>query len=133
MQGSSGSAVDRLLEQVRRDLDRVEPGDLAAEVAAGKTAASRVERLIAQYGIDTFREAVPALLDHAEQLTRRELLRIPDGTYEFVDHMDSDGIDLDRLLDIRVQVTIRGHSPIVVPWPSRLPLQHFNVFMSCLS
>jgi len=35
MQGSSESAVDRLLEDARRDLDRVQPEDLAAEVAAG--------------------------------------------------------------------------------------------------
>ena len=35
MQGSSESAVDRLLADARRDLDRVEPDDLAAEVAAG--------------------------------------------------------------------------------------------------
>lgn len=35
MDGSSESAVDRLLDDARRDLDRVEPQDLAAEVAAG--------------------------------------------------------------------------------------------------
>ena len=35
MQGSRQSAVDRLLEDARRDLDRVEPEQLAAEVAAG--------------------------------------------------------------------------------------------------
>jgi N-methylhydantoinase B len=83
-------------------------GDLAAEVAAGKTAASRVERLIEQYGLATFQAAVPALLDHAERLTRQALEAIPDGVYEFVDHVDSDGVDLDRLLDIRVRVTLRG-------------------------
>jgi rhodanese-related sulfurtransferase len=33
MDGSS--RIDRLLEETRRDLDRVEPRDLAAEVAAG--------------------------------------------------------------------------------------------------
>jgi rhodanese-related sulfurtransferase len=35
MHGSRQSAVDRLLEDARRDLDRVEPEQLAAEVAAG--------------------------------------------------------------------------------------------------
>ena len=35
MQGSRQSAVDRLLEDARRDLARVEPEQLAAEVAAG--------------------------------------------------------------------------------------------------
>ena len=35
MHGSSESAVNRLLTEVRRDLDRVRPEDLADEVAAG--------------------------------------------------------------------------------------------------
>ena len=35
MHGSSDSAVDRLLQDVRKALDRVEPADLAAEMAAG--------------------------------------------------------------------------------------------------
>jgi len=35
MHGSRQSAVDRLLEDARRDLDRVEPEQLAAELAAG--------------------------------------------------------------------------------------------------
>lgn len=35
MDGSSESAVDRLLDDVRRGLDRVQPRDLAAEMAAG--------------------------------------------------------------------------------------------------
>lgn len=83
-------------------------GDLAAEVAAGKTAAGRLQELIAQYGIDTFREVVPALLDHAERLTRQELAQIPDGTYEFCDYVDNDGVDLDRVLEIRVRVTVQG-------------------------
>jgi N-methylhydantoinase B len=83
-------------------------GDIAAEVAAGKTAASRVQQLIEQHGIETFREVVPALMDHAERLTRQELEKIPDGVYEFTDYVDNDGIDLDRTLEIRVRVTIRG-------------------------
>jgi len=35
MHGSRQSAVDRLLEDARRDLDRVKPEQLAAELAAG--------------------------------------------------------------------------------------------------
>jgi len=35
MDGSRQSAVDRLLEDARQDLDRVEPEELAAEVEAG--------------------------------------------------------------------------------------------------
>lgn len=35
MHGSSDSAVDRLVEDVRKELERVDPGDLTAEMHAG--------------------------------------------------------------------------------------------------
>jgi N-methylhydantoinase B len=83
-------------------------GDLMAQVAAGKTAALRIQALIARNGLAEFTAVVPALLDHAEALTRAELSKIPDGTYEFVDYLDNDGIELDRLIPIRVAVTVDG-------------------------
>jgi N-methylhydantoinase B len=81
-------------------------GDLMAQVAAGKTAAARVGGLIERHGLELFESVVPALLDHAERLTRAELARIPSGTYRFEDIVDSDGIDLDRPLTIAVTVTV---------------------------
>ena len=51
--------------------------------------------------------AVRASLDIAEQRTRRELEKIPDGSYEYEDHIDHDGIT-DRTWKLKVTVTIKG-------------------------
>jgi N-methylhydantoinase B/oxoprolinase/acetone carboxylase alpha subunit len=69
-------------------------GDLMAQVAAGKTAALRIQALIARNGLAEFAAVVPALLDHAEALTRAEL-RSTGGTGatwhgDGVDHLTCD-------------------------------------------
>src|SRR6185312_10035087 len=47
------------------------------------------------------------LLDHTEQLLRRELASWPDGTATFTDYLDSDGIEV-RDVHMTVDVTVRG-------------------------
>ena len=47
------------------------------------------------------------LLDHTEQLLRREIASWPDGTTEFTDYMDSDGIDVCDV-PLHVTLTVRG-------------------------
>lgn len=83
-------------------------GDINAQVSAGKTARRRVLDLVNEYGVETFLATIEQLLDHAEILTRKELERIPDGTYRFTDFLDNDGLDLDRRIRLQVAVTIRG-------------------------
>ncbi|MCW3477101.1 hydantoinase B/oxoprolinase family protein [Limobrevibacterium gyesilva] len=105
---AQGVLNETLVEILRRNVrvpDMVY-GDLMAQVAAGKTAALRLGHLIDRHGLELFAAVVPALLDHAERLTRAELARIPPGTYTFEDIIDSDGIDLDRQLRIAVTVTV---------------------------
>jgi N-methylhydantoinase B len=48
------------------------------------------------------------LLERAERLTRSAIDEIPDGSYHFVDYLDNDGIDLDRLVRIEATVTVSG-------------------------
>ena len=45
------------------------------------------------------------LLDHTEQLLRREIASWPDGTATFTDYMDSDGIEV-RDVALTVDLTI---------------------------
>jgi N-methylhydantoinase B/oxoprolinase/acetone carboxylase alpha subunit len=40
-------------------------------------------------------------------MTRAALRQIPEGTYRYVDHLDNDGIDLERPVRIEVAVTVR--------------------------
>jgi len=41
-------------------------------------------------------------------MTRKAIEAIPDGTYSYADTLDNDGIDLDKEIEIRTAVTVRG-------------------------
>ncbi len=83
-------------------------GDLMAQVAAGNLGRARMRELCRKHGVETVLAAVAELFTRAEVMTRRQIAAIPDGTYRFADVLDNDGIDLDRRVEIRVAVTVRG-------------------------
>jgi N-methylhydantoinase B len=83
-------------------------GDLAAQMACGTAAARDLVELFRAYGRDVMLTAMRELLLRAEQLTRKYIDEIPDGTYTFTDYLDNDGLDLDRRINITAAVTIRG-------------------------
>ena len=83
-------------------------GDLRAQIAAGNVGKLRIESLFDDYGKELVLETIKQLMDYAEALTRKELERIPDGSYTFVDYMDNDGVDLDKTIAMKCKVTIRG-------------------------
>ncbi len=88
-------------------------GDIRAQVSAGNIGKLRISELLEEYGKDVVLAAMKELMDRSETLTRKELERIPDGTYSFADYMDNDGIDLDKRIKIQAAVTIRGSEFIV--------------------
>jgi len=83
-------------------------GDIRAQVSAANIGKHRVLEFFEEYGKEVVLTAMTHLLDRAENLTRIELEKIPDGTYTFVDYMDNDGIDLDTPIKLQVAVTIKG-------------------------
>jgi N-methylhydantoinase B len=109
---TAGELNETFMEILRRNVRTPEQvhGDLMAQVAAGKTAATRIGALIERHGLAMFEAVVPALLDHAERLTRAELAKIPEGNYGFTDYLDGDGIDLGQPLHIVVRLTVRNAS-----------------------
>ena len=105
-QGKMNQDILRLfLTNIRLPEDQ--EGDLMAQIAAIRGAEKGVTSLIDRYGVEGFLNAVRASLDIAEQRTRRELEKIPDGSYEYEDHIDHDGIT-DRTWKLKVTVTIKG-------------------------
>jgi N-methylhydantoinase B len=82
-------------------------GDLEAQRAACLIGERQVQRLAARYGAGTVVNGMQALLDYSERLCREEILKMPDGTYEFVDYIDEDGMDPDPI-PIRLKLTISG-------------------------
>jgi len=83
-------------------------GDLRAQLAATHVGVSRLRALFERHGRATLRGYTDELLDRAEAITRSRIAEIPDGTYAFEDYLDNDGIELDRLIPIRVTVTVSG-------------------------
>lgn len=81
-------------------------GDLDSEVAACQMGARRLQRLFETYGTGTVEACFQALIDRCAETFRREVLpRIPDGTYEFEDYIEDDGVDRPRLHRLRMTMT----------------------------
>lgn len=83
-------------------------GDLRAQVAACETGRLRIREMIDRYGWPTIRAACAYAIDHSERLIRREIARWPQGTFEFEDFLDSDGIDAGRPVRLHARVDVRG-------------------------
>jgi N-methylhydantoinase B len=84
-------------------------GDFAAQISANRTGLARLSRLVDELEHANFAIAVNALNDYAERLAMNTLSRIPAGTYEFADVMDSDGLG-DINIPIRVVIAVSDHS-----------------------
>ncbi len=121
--------IENLLRFNTRVPDRV-IGDLNAQVSACRTGERRVTSLVERFGLDTYDEAVEAILDHGERIARARLAQLPNGTWEAGDWADDDGIDHSILLKIRVKVTVTDDEFIVdwsgshpaTPGPMNLPI-----------
>lgn len=79
--------------------------DLDAMLAALDIGARRVERLIAEHGVETFLAGQQAILAYAARKARAALRRIPDGSWDFWDYMDDDALS-GVPIRFRVRVTI---------------------------
>ncbi|WP_428513365.1 hydantoinase B/oxoprolinase family protein [Roseovarius sp.] len=79
-------------------------GDVRAQAAALDLGADRLGALMDRYGDDVVEGAIAELRTRAAQQMRRFIREIPDGAYEAVAWIDSDGV-VDAPLAIRLTVT----------------------------
>ncbi|MFD7432385.1 hydantoinase B/oxoprolinase family protein [Streptomyces sp. NPDC059818] len=82
-------------------------GDLNAQFAANRTAATRLKEAAVRFGTADCLTAMDELKDYSERRTRAALGRIPDGVYESVQTLDGAPWDAGTV-DIRVRVTVAG-------------------------
>lgn len=87
-------------------------GDLQSQLASLSVGAAAITRLARRFGAATLIEAQARLLDMSEAQMRAALAAMPDGTYEFEDFVDNDGIS-DTPVRLHVAVTIAGDSATV--------------------
>jgi len=90
-------------------------GDIQAQVSACVTGVRRTQDVAAKYGVDALLDAMVAINVHGEKLARLALARLPKGTWSAYDFVDSDGVDLDRLIKMNATVTIT-EDEMIVDW-----------------
>jgi N-methylhydantoinase B len=90
-------------------------GDLQAQVSACHTGVRRVQEIAAKYGAETLAGAMAAINDHGERLARLALAKLPKGTWSAHDFVDSDGVDVDRMVRLQVAVTVTDEE-MVIDW-----------------
>lgn len=88
-------------------------GDIQAMVSAVHTGDVRLREIADKYGAKTLLGAMQEINDHGERLSRAAVAKLPDGTWEASDFVDSDGVELDELVEVKVKVTIDGERMIV--------------------
>ena len=101
---------DTLIQMLKLNVrvPQVFMGDIGAQISACTVGARRVVELTDRYGRIQTLQIFNELLDRSEQLTRKALEAIPDGTYSYVDYLDNDGVNLEESVRIEVAVTISG-------------------------
>ncbi|MBW2130094.1 MAG: hydantoinase B/oxoprolinase family protein [Deltaproteobacteria bacterium] len=99
-----------LLANVRTPRER--EGDLAAQVMANRTGVLRTRELIERYTLEKADTYARGLMDYSEQVMRRTIAEIPDGTYFFEDVMEDDGLGHEDL-PIRLELTVKGDEAVL--------------------
>ncbi|HEY2530562.1 MAG TPA: hydantoinase B/oxoprolinase family protein, partial [Xanthobacteraceae bacterium] len=88
-------------------------GDLRAQIACCQLGIRRFGELLRRYGRATVEQSIHTIWDATERDARAFIARIPDGVYEAESFLDNDGRSLDKMLRIKVKVTIDGERMIV--------------------
>ena len=84
-------------------------GDIEAMIACCRMGARRFSELCGKYGVDAVMSAAESWMDYSEAMLRREIERVPDGTYHAPDGLlEDDGKHFGVPLKISTKVVIKG-------------------------
>jgi N-methylhydantoinase B len=83
-------------------------GDLDAQIAACKQGAARVRALCAKYGAGTVRESMRLAIEQTDAAVRREIAKVPDGSYSASIELDHDGVLKDVRRRVALTLTVDG-------------------------
>ena len=107
-----------LLEKAVRVPDKV-MGDIKSNVTALNFGEREYLKLVERYGVEEMDVYTDELLDYTEELTRKAIRTMPEGTWSFTDYLDDDGIDPDSIAIVatltkagdEIHVDFTGTSP----------------------
>ncbi|MDP6787919.1 MAG: hydantoinase B/oxoprolinase family protein [Rhodospirillales bacterium] len=94
-------------------------GDLQAQMASCKSGERELIELFERYGVDTVLAYAAHLHEYAERLTRAEIRDIPDGVYDFVDHIDGLGENPETIY-LKAKIIVEDDE-ITVDWTGSSP------------
>ena len=97
--------MDMILLNVRVPEERI--GDYNAQFASNQLAIRRACPLIKRWGVTMIAEGCDAIIAAVARRTRAAIRDLPDGSYEFEDIVDDDGLDR-KDIRIRVAVIVSG-------------------------
>ncbi|MEE9176962.1 MAG: hydantoinase B/oxoprolinase family protein [Acidimicrobiia bacterium] len=104
--GVPNEAVLELIAANSRTPDNLR-GDLMAQRNALRVGELRLQDLVERHGLDVYESCIEVILDQTEVTMRKAIVSIPDGRYEFTDHLDDYGPGSDPLI-VQVAVTVDG-------------------------
>jgi N-methylhydantoinase B len=102
-----GEVIDSLVDLIAANVRTPDMtlGDMYAQAASLRLGARRFQEMCDKYGLDLVLAGIEALLDYGDEMTRKELAKLPKGVYEAVDYIDDDGVG-NGPFEVRVKVTI---------------------------
>ena len=83
-------------------------GDLRAQIAACRIGDRGLADLVDRYGLETFLRCVRTIWNQSEALAREHVARMTPGNYQAEALFDSDGVNLDRPVPLKVKVVVAG-------------------------
>ncbi len=106
--GELNEDLDRMIfDNVRTET--MNRGDMNAMLAACQLGRERFLRLVERYGAEVVMSAAYDWMDYSETMLRREIEKIPDGTYgPIVGWLDDDARNRDQRLRVETRVVVEG-------------------------
>jgi N-methylhydantoinase B len=98
---SKGEPIQSVFDiiKVNSRMPDVLEGDVWAAIASVRTGARRLAELATKYGVITFEKAMANFLDYGEAVAKRELAKLPKGTFELSEEQD-DG----RIFNVKITI-----------------------------
>lgn len=104
--------IQHILDNVRTPEQN--RGDLEALIACARLGERRFTELLEKYGLDTVMSAAERWMDYSEDMLRRRIRDIPDGSYKApIGYLDDDGKNRGVPLKVAVRVQVDGDDVLV--------------------
>ncbi|TWG98077.1 N-methylhydantoinase B [Mesorhizobium sp. J18] len=99
---SRGEPIRSVMEIIKTNsrMPDVLEGDVWAAIASVRIGAKRLVEIAEKYGVETFETAMSSFMDYGEQVSLKELAKLPKGTFELSEEQD-DG----RIFNVKITIS----------------------------